>query len=95
MLQVTQQLTDPSFSAYPLSAVLCRGKSVIAQRAEHADTTGFADCAPVHVLSRESLLDLSDRIPADATDIERPVSFRRFRLFLHLRFCLHISADSG
>lgn len=55
-----------------------KGKSSIARLARETDTACFADCAPFHLLSAESLADLGRRIPA-ASDLESPLSFRRFR----------------
>jgi len=71
-----------------------RGKSPIAQRARPGDTAGFADCAPVHLLSEESLADLSGRLPADSR-VEQPVSFRRFRPNILLRGAAAPYAEDG
>jgi len=60
------------------------GKSPIAQRARQGDTAAFADCAPLHLLSEESLADLGGRLPPGSR-VERPVSLRRFRPNIVLR----------
>jgi len=60
------------------------GKSPLARRARPGDTAAFADCAPLHLLSEESLSDLGDRLPPSSS-VERPVSLRRFRPNIVLR----------
>eukprot|EP00930_Biecheleria_cincta_P061382 TRINITY_DN46953_c0_g1_i1.p1 TRINITY_DN46953_c0_g1~~TRINITY_DN46953_c0_g1_i1.p1 ORF type:complete len:338 (-),score=33.91 TRINITY_DN46953_c0_g1_i1:133-1101(-) len=52
------------------------GKSVIAKRASRHDTASFADCAPYHLVSLESLEDLNDRLASIGED---RVTVHRFR----------------
>jgi hypothetical protein len=56
-----------------------RGKSPIAQQAAPSDTAAFADCAPYHIVSEESLADLDSRVSDDDWQLERPISLLRFR----------------
>ena len=55
-----------------------KGKSDIAKRAILNDQAAFADCAPFHLIASESISDLSDRLPHNAS-CEKPVSIFRFR----------------
>lgn len=55
-----------------------RGKSPVAKVALPGDAAAFADCAGYHLLSEESLQDLTGRVPP-GSGLERPVSYRRFR----------------
>ena len=55
-----------------------KGKSDIAKRAILNDQAAFADCAPFHLISSESISDLSNRLPPNAS-CEKPVSIFRFR----------------
>lgn len=52
------------------------GKSILAKRSGPHDTTSFADCAPVHLLSVESLEGLNSRLAAAEEEI---VTLHRFR----------------
>jgi uncharacterized protein YcbX len=53
-----------------------KGKSAIAKRATATDTTAFADCAPYHLASQDSLADLNRRLQASGAAAAEMARFR-------------------
>mmetsp|Transcript_31064 Transcript_31064/g.56491 ORF Transcript_31064/g.56491 Transcript_31064/m.56491 type:complete len:371 (+) Transcript_31064:93-1205(+) len=69
-----------------------QGQSVIASRARPGDRIAFADCAPMHVLTLESLADLRHRLPTHAAEY---ADVHRFRANILVSGCRAPYVEDG